>query len=88
MTEGHYKLPKGWGWVRLGEVFELQQGASMSPKKTHATQPVEPIRKIGQVGGLRISRPTCPWAFESQVVVGRAVPARRGKGKMKFHAAV
>jgi len=25
--------PPGWRWVRLGEVFDLQQGASMSPKR-------------------------------------------------------
>jgi type I restriction enzyme S subunit len=26
-------LPPGWRWVRLWEIFDLQQGASMSPKR-------------------------------------------------------
>ncbi len=39
MTEGPYKLPEGWRWVRLGEVFELQQGASMSPKRRVGRNP-------------------------------------------------
>jgi type I restriction enzyme S subunit len=26
MTEGPYKLPEGWRWVRLGEVFRLRNG--------------------------------------------------------------
>ena len=26
MTEGPYKLPEGWRWVRLGEVFRLKNG--------------------------------------------------------------
>jgi len=26
MIEGPYKLPKGWRWVRLGEVFKLKNG--------------------------------------------------------------
>jgi len=39
MTEGPYKLPEGWRWVRLGEVFDLQQGASMSPKRRLGRNP-------------------------------------------------
>lgn len=33
MSDGPYKLPEGWRWVRLGEVFDVQQGAAMSPKR-------------------------------------------------------
>jgi len=29
-------LPPGWRWVRLGEIFAIQQGASMSPKRRAA----------------------------------------------------
>lgn len=32
-------LPAGWRWVRLGEVFDLQQGASMSPKRRMGRNP-------------------------------------------------
>ena len=39
MTEGPYKLPEGWRWVRLGEVFDLQQGASMSPQRRSGLNP-------------------------------------------------
>ena len=33
------ELPEGWRWVRLGEVFEIQQGASMSPKRRLGRNP-------------------------------------------------
>jgi len=33
------ELPSGWRWVRLGEVFEVQQGASMSPKRRLGRNP-------------------------------------------------
>lgn len=33
------ELPPGWRWVRLGEVFEVQQGASMSPKRRLGRNP-------------------------------------------------
>lgn len=39
MAEGPYKLPEDWRWVRLGEVFELQQGVSMSPKRRLGINP-------------------------------------------------
>jgi type I restriction enzyme S subunit len=32
-------LPEGWRWVRLGEIFDLQQGASMSPKRRIGSNP-------------------------------------------------
>jgi len=31
--------PPGWRWVRLGEVFEVQQGASMSPQRRLGRNP-------------------------------------------------
>jgi len=31
--------PPGWRWLRLGEMFELQQGASMSPKRRAGFDP-------------------------------------------------
>ncbi len=31
--------PTGWRWVRLGEVFDLQQGVSMSPKRRRGSNP-------------------------------------------------
>jgi type I restriction enzyme S subunit len=33
------ELPEGWRWVRLGEVFDLQQGASMSPERRLGRNP-------------------------------------------------
>ena len=32
MTEGPYKLPKGWRWVRLGEVVNHQR-RSIDPRR-------------------------------------------------------
>ncbi|ACY49754.1 restriction endonuclease subunit S [Rhodothermus marinus] len=32
-------LPYGWHWVRLEEIFEVQQGASMSPKRRAGRNP-------------------------------------------------
>jgi type I restriction enzyme S subunit len=32
-------LPSGWRWVRLGEIFDIQQGASMSPKRRIRSNP-------------------------------------------------
>jgi len=37
MTEGPYKLPAGWRWVRLGEVCEIIMGQS-PPSKTYNTE--------------------------------------------------
>jgi len=39
MTQPPYKLPEGWRWVKLGEVFEVEQGASMSPKRRLGRNP-------------------------------------------------
>ncbi len=33
MPEGPYKLPKGWWWVRLGNVVDIEQGRAISTKK-------------------------------------------------------
>ena len=33
MTEGPYKLPKGWRWVRLGEVCEFRHGGTPNKKR-------------------------------------------------------
>jgi len=46
MTEGPYKLPSGWQWVKLGEIFELQQGASMSPKRRRGVSPLPFLRTV------------------------------------------
>ncbi|MEW6771870.1 MAG: restriction endonuclease subunit S [Bacillota bacterium] len=32
-------LPTGWRWVRLGDIFHIQQGASMSPKRRKGVNP-------------------------------------------------
>jgi len=36
MSEGPWKLPKGWRWVRLREVCEVVMGQS-PPSKTYNT---------------------------------------------------
>ena len=33
------ELPEGWRWAKLGEVFELQQGAAMSPERRLGRSP-------------------------------------------------
>jgi len=33
------ELPEGWRWVRLGEIFDVQQGASMSPNRRVGRSP-------------------------------------------------
>jgi len=49
-------LPAGWRWVRLGEVFDVQQGASMSPKRRQGRNP-EPFLRTTNVlwGALDLS---------------------------------
>ena len=32
-------LPSGWRWIRFGEIFHVQQGASMSPKRRLGRNP-------------------------------------------------
>lgn len=39
MTEGPWQLPERWRWARVGEIFELQQGASMSPNRRKGISP-------------------------------------------------
>lgn len=39
MIEGPWQLPECWRWVRIGEIFELQQGASMSPSRRRGISP-------------------------------------------------
>jgi type I restriction enzyme S subunit len=33
------ELPEGWRWVKVGEMFELQQGAAMSPERRLGRSP-------------------------------------------------
>ncbi|MEM1868371.1 MAG: restriction endonuclease subunit S [Thermosphaera sp.] len=37
-------LPPGWHWVKFGEIFHIQQGASMSPKRRHGVNPLPFLR--------------------------------------------
>ena len=39
-------LPKTWRWVKLGDIFELQQGASMSPKRRRGINPKPFLRTL------------------------------------------
>ncbi len=32
-------LPQGWGWKTINDLFDIQQGASMSPRRRHGTNP-------------------------------------------------
>jgi type I restriction enzyme S subunit len=41
MTEGPYKLPEGWRWVRLGEVCETKMGGTPSTKVREYWEPPE-----------------------------------------------
>lgn len=41
MTEGPYKLPEGWRWVRLGEVCETKMGGTPSTKDAQYWEPPE-----------------------------------------------
>jgi len=40
MTEGPYKLPEGWRWVRLGEMCEILQGKT-PPKSAYTSEPTK-----------------------------------------------
>lgn len=51
MMQALYKLPEGWRWIRLGEVFDLQQGASMSPKRRMGYNPKPFLRTKNVLGG-------------------------------------
>ena len=42
MTEGPYKLPKGWRWVKLGEMFVLRNGKFIRKSR------------LGNSGGIRV----------------------------------
>jgi type I restriction enzyme S subunit len=33
------KMPRGWGWKSIDDLFELQQGASMSPRRRQGRNP-------------------------------------------------
>jgi len=45
MSEGPWKLSKGWRWVRLREVYEVVMGQS-PPSKTYNTGSYQPwLRK-------------------------------------------
>lgn len=44
MSEGPWPLPEGWRWVRLGDLFELQQGVAMCPKRRAGRSPVPFLR--------------------------------------------
>jgi len=49
-------LPPGWWWVRLGEIFEVQQGASVSPKRRLGRNPKPFLRtKNVQWGEIDLS---------------------------------
>ncbi|WP_376791876.1 restriction endonuclease subunit S [Thermoflexus sp.] len=52
MSEGPYKLPEGWRWVRLGEIFDLQQGASMSPSRRLGRNPKPFLRTKNVLWGF------------------------------------
>ena len=43
MAEGPYKLPKGWRWVRLGEVCETKMGGTPKTKVKEYWEPPEVI---------------------------------------------
>ena len=42
--EGPWELPEGWRWVRLDELFTVQQGVSLSPKRRKGKNPLPFLR--------------------------------------------
>ena len=46
MIEEPFKLPTGWSWVRLGDIFDFQQGASMSPMRRRGIAPKPFLRTL------------------------------------------
>jgi type I restriction enzyme S subunit len=42
-------LPPDWRWVRLGDIFDLQQGVSMSPKRRRGENP-KPFLRTRNIG--------------------------------------
>ena len=55
-TNGKRPLPPGWRWVRLGDVFDIQQGVAMSPKRREGVSPRPFLRTLNvQWGGVDLS---------------------------------
>ncbi len=46
------ELPEGWRWVRLGEIFDLQQGTAMSPMRRLGRNPKPFLRTKNILWGL------------------------------------
>ena len=44
MTDGLYELPSDWRWAKIGDLFDLQQGVSMSPARRAGRAPMPFLR--------------------------------------------
>jgi len=44
-------LPQGWQWVRLGELFHVQQGVAMSPQRREGISPHPFLRTLNVLWG-------------------------------------
>ena len=67
MTEGPYKLPEGWRWVRLGEVFRLKNGKFIRAGELKSEGKVPVYGSNGLLGFT-----TIPLLMEGRtIVIGR-----------------
>lgn len=45
-SKGLYELPHNWRWAKLGELFSIQQGKSLSPKSRRGISPYPFLRTV------------------------------------------
>ncbi|MBX6753674.1 MAG: restriction endonuclease subunit S [Thermorudis peleae] len=61
-------LPPGWRWVRLGDIFEIQQGASMSPRRRQAISTLPFLRARNIQWGMILLEHVDQMAFSDEEV--------------------
>jgi len=68
VTEGPYKLPKGWRWVRLGEILKLRNGRFI--RKSELTNSGT-VRVYGANGLVGYSNIACAFVTHQTIIIGR-----------------
>lgn len=77
MSEGPYKLPKGWRWVRLGEVAEVRGGIAFPPKyqgRIHGKFPFYKVSDMNLPGNQIVMGQSTNWIDDSLVPLIGAKP--------------
>ena len=66
MSEGPWKLPKGWRWVKLGEVFILKNGKSIRKSEFQRSGSIPVYGSNGLIGFTDQA-----FVFHNTIVIGR-----------------